>query len=144
MQVEHNLVATAMFKVSRQELSGPGVALVSVALLAAATWMSVQLSDRLGLFFGIAVVLAAITAALVVDDAGLFMAGVLPPLLLVGTTVAAVAMAPQAVAAADLARDADAASRVVAGVVDHATALVIGHVAALTIIGARIRGASPV
>jgi len=129
----------SVFKAFDRELSGPVVAVLSGALLGAAAWLSVALSDRLGSFFGVCLVLAALTAALVVNTAGLFAAGVLPPLLLLAAVIAVVIGAPPAIDTAPLAGGDGALLRVIAGVVDQATPLVIAHVAALTIIAFRVR-----
>lgn len=123
------------------ELPGPAAAVLGAALLAGSAWLSVTLGGRLGIFFGICFVFTAITVALVVDAAGLFVAGVLPPLMLLVLLTGVVFLAPAAVDAPQLAADAGGPQRVIAGVVDHAAALVIGHVAALAIIGLRIRAA---
>lgn len=137
------MMSTAsVFKAFDRELSGHVVAVLSGALLGAAAWLSVTLSDRLGLFFGVCLVLAALTAALVVNTAGLFAAGVLPPLLLLAAVVAVVIGAPSAIDAAQLTGGDGALLRVIAGVVDQATPLVIAHVAALTIIAFRVRTAA--
>jgi len=124
------------------ELTGPAAAVVATVLLAACAWVSVALTERLGVFFGLCLVLAALTVALVVDTRGLFVAGVLPPLLLLGVLTMVVMLAPSAIDAPHLATDAGHLQRVIAGVVDHATALVVGHLAALTIVGLRIRVAT--
>ncbi|CAN5587693.1 hypothetical protein BH18ACT8_BH18ACT8_02370 [soil metagenome] len=134
--------ATRVFKAFDRELSGPVVAALSGALLGAAAWLSVTLSDRLGLFFGVCLVLAALTAALVVNTTGLFAAGVLPPLLLLTVVIFVVIGAPAAVDVARLTGSDGAPLRVIAGVVDQATPLVIAHVAALTIIAFRVRTAA--
>ena len=124
------------------ELPGVAATVLGAALLAGSAWLSVTLGDRLGLFFGICFVLTAITVALVVDAAGLFLAGVLPPLFLLGVLTGVVVLTPSAVDAPQLATDAGSLQRVIAGVVDHATALVIGHAGALAIIGLRLRAAA--
>jgi len=124
------------------ELSGAGTAVLGATLLAGSAWLDVALTERVGLFFGLCFVLTALTVALVVDTAGLFVAGVLPPLLLVAVLTAVAVLAPEAIDAPDLAVNAGGLQRVIAGVVAHATALVVGHVAALTIIGLRIRAAA--
>ena len=124
------------------ELSGAAAAVLGAALLAGSAWLNVVMTERLGLFFGLSFVLCALTIALVVDTAGLFVAGVLPPLLMLGVLTAVVVLAPAAVDAPHLAHDAGALQRVIAGIVGHATALVVGHGVALTIIGLRIRAAA--
>jgi hypothetical protein len=125
------------------ELTGTAAAVVGAALLAGSAWLSVTAGGRLGGFFGICLVLTAVTGALVVDGSGLFMAGVLPPLLLLAVLTGVALVTPSAIDAAHLAADAGRLQRVIAGVVDHAAALVVGHVAALTIVGLRIRAGAP-
>lgn len=128
----------SVFRTFDRELSGPVVAVVCGALLGAAAWMSVTLSNRMGLFFGLCLILTALTAALVVKTKGLFVAGVLPPLLLLAAIVAVVIRAPSAIDATRLGSGDGDLLRVIAGVVDQATSLVIAHVAALTIIAFRV------
>ena len=124
------------------ELSGAAAAILGAALLGGSAWLNVVATERLGVFFAVCFVLCALTIALVVNTAGLFVAGVLPQLLMLGVLTAVVVLAPGAIEAPHLADDASGLQRVIAGVVDHATALVVGHVAALTIIGLRIRAAA--
>jgi len=144
-QTHATAATTPLPRAFDHELSGEAAALVSGALLGAVAWLSVSSSDQLGVFYGVCFVLTALTVALVVDAAGLFIAGVLPPLLMLGVVTVVVVLVPGAIDAPHLAVDAGGIQRVIAGIVDHATALVIGHVTALAIIGLRIRamGAAP-
>lgn len=142
-QTQAAAATTPLPRAFDHELSGEAAAIVGAVVLGGVAWMTVSLSDRLGTFYGICFVLTALTIALVVDSAGLFIAGVLPPLLMLGVVTMVVVLAPAAIDAPHLAADAGSIQRVIAGIVDHATALVIGHVSALTIIGLRIRAAAP-
>lgn len=146
MQQTHVAAApTTLPRAFDHELSGAAAAVVSGALLGAVAWLNVSSSGQLGFFYGVCFVLAALTVALVVDAAGLFVAGVLPPLLMLGVVTLVVVFAPAAIDAPHLAADAGGIQRVIAGIVDHAAALVIGHVTALVVLGLRIRaaGAAP-
>lgn len=113
------------------------------ALLGGATALEVWLTDRLGLFFAICFVLTVLTAALLVRPDGFYPVGVLPPLLMVVVLVIVAWSAPQAIQAYGLASEAATLQRVIAGVVNHATPLAIGHVLVLLVIGIRIRFAPP-
>ena len=106
--------------------------------MAGVATVSIGLTDELGVFFGACFVLVSVSAALSADLRSLFAPGVLPPLLLVTVLLAVAVLAPQAIDAPGLAETAGAAQRTIAGVVEQATALIIGHLLALAAIAYRI------
>lgn len=126
---------------ARRELGAPAVVTVSAACVLGAAAVQLLLTDALGLFFGACFVLTSITAALVVRTDGFFVVGVLPPLLLIGVLTTVGVADPSAIDAPGLAEDAGLLQRVIAGIVSQAGALVIGHGAAIAVIGLRIVGA---
>ena len=128
-------------RMARRELSAPAVVTVSAACVLGAAAVQLLLTDALGLFFGACFVLTSITAALVVRTDGFFVVGVLPPLLLIGVLTTVGVADPSAIDAPGLAEDAGLLQRVIAGIVSQAGALVIGHGAAIAVIGLRIVGA---
>jgi len=128
-------------RMARRELSAPAVVTVSAACMLGAAAVQLLLTDALGMFFGACFVLTSITAALVVRTDGFFVVGVLPPLLLIGVLTTVSVADPTAIDAPGLAEDAGLLQRVIAGIVSQAGALVIGHGAAIAVIGLRIVGA---
>lgn len=128
---------------AEHELTPRGVIVLTVVLLAAGTALEVWLTDRLGLFFAVCFVLTVLTAALLVRTNGFYAVGVLPPVLMLAALSAVAWLAPLAIEAPGLVVDAGAVQRVIAGVVNHATPLAIGHGLVLLVIGARSRAAPP-
>jgi len=123
--------------VLRQELTSRGVVVATGVLLAASAWVTVQVGGQLGVFFGLCFVLVSLTGALAADDRALFTAGVLPPMALAGV-LAVTVLSPGAVAPDTVATTTGLVTRTLAGVVDLAVALVLGHLAALTVVCARV------
>jgi len=130
-------------RLAEHELTPRGVIVLGTLLLSGATWLEVSLTDRLGLFFALCFVLTVLTAALLVRSEGFYAVGVLPPLLMVAVLVAVAWSAPQAIQAPGLAVEAGTVQRVIAGIVNHATPLAVGHALVLLVVGARIRAAPP-
>jgi hypothetical protein len=128
-------------RAASHELGAGAVVAVSAGCLGGAAAVQRALTDHLGVFFGICFVLAVLTAALLVRTDGFFTVGVLPPLLLLAVITAVGVVDPAAIAAPGLSDDAGLLQRVIAGVVSQAPALVIGHAAALGVIGLRIHAA---
>jgi hypothetical protein len=122
----------------RQELSSGGVVVTAAILLLASAVVSVQIGETLGGFFGLCFVLVCLTGALGARHEALFTAGVLPPLALLAVVLIVSASAPEAVASDTVASSAGVAARTVAGVIDLAVALVIGHLAALLVVAVRM------
>lgn len=96
------------------------------------------MNGRLDLLFSVGFILIVITVPMSVDVRGLFPAGVLPPLLLVGTLLAVCIIAPNAIQVEGMAKDAGTIARLIAGTIDHGVTLLIGHGLALVIIALRI------
>lgn len=130
-----------MAPLARRDLSTAQVCVVACTVMGAVTAVSIAFDDGLGLFFGVSFVLVSVTAALAADVRSLYAPGVLPPLLLIGLLLIVAQVAPEAIDAPGLADTASATQRIIAGVVDHATALVAGHVLALGAIAYRINAA---
>lgn len=108
------------------------IAMASIALL------DVVGDGRLGMLFSVGFILVAVTTPLSVDVRALFAPGILPPLLMIGSILAFAIVAPSAIPAEGLAGSAGTLQRLIAGVIDQATALVIGHLLALGVIALRI------
>ncbi len=121
--------------VLRQELGSGGVLVSAAALLAGAAWVSVRVGGTLGGFFGLCFVLVCLTSALAASDGALFTAAVLPPLAMVLVVLLVSALAPAAVASDPV--GSNLLTRAVAGIIDLAAALVLGHLLTLLIVGAR-------
>lgn len=122
----------------RQELSSAGVVLTAAMLLLASAAVSVQIGETLGGFFGLCFVLVCLTGALGARDKALFTAGVLPPLALLAVVLIVCVLAPETVASDTVTSTAGVAARTVAGVIDLAVALVLGHLAALLVVAVRM------
>lgn len=122
----------------RKELTSLGVVVTAAMLLLASAAVSVQLGETLGGFFGLCFVLVCLTGALGARNEGLFTAGVLPPIALLAVVLIVSALAPEAVASDSVASSAGVAARTVAGVIDLALALVLGHLAALLVVAVRM------
>jgi len=118
-------VSAAPSWVLRQELGHGGVIVSAAVLLAGAAWVSVHLGGTLGGFFGLCFVLVCLTGALAASDRAMFTAGVLPPLAMVSVVLLVSVMAPEAVASDSFA--SNPLTRAVAGIIDLAAALVLGH-----------------
>ncbi len=128
-----------------RELTRRGVVCLHVLVLGVSAWVAVQVGDELGPFFGLCFVLTAVTGALAAHDRALFTAAVVPPLALVALVLIVSLLAPDAVAsdAVDRGGLAGALARTAAGLVRLATALVVGHLAALLVVAARVRVRAP-
>lgn len=124
--------------VLRRELTSRGVVVTTALLLGTCAGVTVQLGGGLGAFFGLCFVLVSLTGALAADDRALFTAGVLPPAALAAAVLVVAALSPEAVAAETVSSAASLPIRVGAGVVDLAAALVVGHLAALAVVAARV------
>lgn len=106
--------------------------------MAAITVVDVAVNQQIGLLFGMSFVLVTITIPLSVNISQLFVPAILPPLLLIGAITALAIVAPSTIPAEGLANSAGASQRIISGIIDQATALVVGHVLALAVIGLRI------
>ena len=106
-------------------LAGVAVLLVSALNLA--------LTGRLSLFFDLCFVVVCLVAALAVRPPDFFLAGVLPPLLMLLTVTVVAAVERSAVA-----DEVDSlVQAVVSGLAHHAGALLAGYAAALVVLALR-------
>jgi hypothetical protein len=133
-----SLLPSASGWLQRQELTSRGVVIAAVFLLLTSAWVSVGIGGTLGGFFGLCFVLVCLTGALGARDRALFTAGVLPPLAMIAVVLLVSAMAPEAVASGAVDSTAGVAARTIAGVVDLAAALILGHLVALAVVAARV------
>ena len=117
---------------ARQAIVVACVAMAGIALLDAAG------DGKLGTLFSVGFILVAVTTPLSVDVRALFAPGILPPLLMIGTILAFAIFEPSALPTDGVAGTAGTLQRLIAGVMDQATALVVGHLMALGIIALRI------
>lgn len=115
------------------------VVAAAAGLLLATAIVEILVRDSIGLVVGVALVLAAVAAALLVPVRNLFTAGVLPPLLLLALLVVVAVVYPDGIGAARLAASASVPQRVIAGFVDLAGALVVAHGLALLLVALRAR-----
>ncbi len=115
------------------------VVLAAAAALGAAAVLEIALRGHLGVLTGVALVLVSAGAALTVRTSDLFTAGVLPPLLTFVLVLAVAVVHPSAVSVAQLDPGAGTVQVMVAGFVDVAGALVVGHMLALVLVGLRAR-----
>lgn len=132
------LAVSPMGRLAQRDLTGGQVCTVAAASAAAMATVSIGLTSDLGAFFGCCFVLVSLTAALAASVKSLYVPGVLPPLLLVVVLFGVASLAPEAIDAPGLAETAGTTQRAIAGIVQHATALVLGHVLALATIAYRI------
>ncbi len=132
------LATSPMGRLAQRDLTGGQVCAVAAATAAVAAAVSIGLTSDLGTFFGCCFVLVSLSAALAASVHALYVPGVLPPLLLVVVLFGVASLAPDAIDAPGLAETAGTTQRAIAGVVQHASALVLGHVLALATIAYRI------
>ncbi len=110
-----------------------------MACISLAAVTALDLADgRLGFLYSLGFVLAVITAPLCVDVRSLLTAGVMPPVLLIGSLWIIALFFPDAIVVDGLPPDAGALTRTIAGVVDHGITLVVGHILAMVGIVARV------
>lgn len=124
-------------RASSRDLTAKGAVLA--ACIAMAVILLLDLADGdLGLLYSVGFVLVVVTAPLSVDVRSLLPTGVLPPALLIGSLLAVVLLAPSALPADDLAKDASALARLIAATLDHGMTLAIGYALALGVIALRV------
>lgn len=115
---------------SRRVLFGSTVALAAVVAL--------DLDDgQLGVLFSVGFILIVVTAALAVDRSGLFMAGFLPPSLMIGAIVAVATFSETALVRDGTPHSESTSAQVLAGLIYFSGSLIIGHGLALAAIGMR-------
>ncbi len=115
------------------------VVLAAALALGLAATVEITLRGHLGVLTGAALVLVSAGAALLVRTADLFTAGVLPPLLTIALVLGVAIVHPSAVSVAELDPGAGTVQVMIAGFVDVAGALVVGHMLALVLVGLRVR-----
>ena len=127
-----------MSTLSKKDLSAAQVVVAGSVAFGLVTALSIRLSGDLGFFVGLCFVLISATCALAANIRSLFAPGVLPPLLMIATVIVVATVSPDAIDIDGLSESAGALQRAIAGVVDQAVPLVIGHILALAVIGLRI------
>jgi len=127
-----------MSALARRDLTVAGVVVLGCVGIGGAASLSITLTGELGVFFGLSFVLLSVTCALSADIRALFAPGLLPPLMMVGALAVVAHTFPDAITVETLAETAGATQRLIAGVVDHAAALALGHLLALAVIGLRM------
>ena len=123
---------------SRHDLGARQAITFACTAMAAVSVLDVIGDGKLGLLFSIGFILIAVTTPLSVDVRSLFAPGILPPLLMIASMLAFAIFHPSAIPADGLASDAGTMQRFLAGIIDQATALVVGHLLALGVIALRI------
>lgn len=115
----------------------PGATAIAVVALAStlAAGVSILLTDRLGWLFGIGFVACCVAAALLVRPADFFYVGVLPPLLLLGTSLVVSLVDRGAVGSPD----DGLVQGVVSGLAHNAVALALGYALSLSVLAIRGR-----
>lgn len=118
---------------------GAGQAVVFACIAMASIALLDLLGDgKLGVLFSVGFILVSVTTPLSVDVRALFAPGILPPLLMIGSILVLAIVLPSAIPTEGLADSAGTLQRLIAGVIDQATALVVGHLLALGVIAVRI------
>lgn len=136
MTMEHTALRSGQQLASR-DLTVRGTVALGCLAMAAVTVLDL-VNGRLGFPFSLGFILIVVTLPLAIDVRQLFSAGVLPPVLLLGTLLAVCIGRPEAIVVDGLATDAALITRYIAAVVDHGLTLAIGHGLALAVIVWRI------
>lgn len=123
---------------SRHDLTAQQAIVLACSAMAIVTILDVMADGRIGLLFSVGFILIAVTTPLSVDVRSLFAPGILPPLLMIGAILAVAILHPSAITSDGLSSSAGALQRLIAGIIDQATALVVGHLLALGVIALRI------
>lgn len=117
---------------TRQAVTLASVAMALVAIL------DVIPDGRLGSLFSVGFILIAVTTPLAVEVRSLFAPGIMPPLLMIGAILVLAIVLPDSIQANGLAASDGVMQRLIAGIINNATALVVGHLLALAVIALRI------
>lgn len=123
---------------ARHDLSARQAVVVACTAMAAVAILDVAVDGKLGPLFSVGFVLIAVTTPLSVNVRALFAPGILPPLLMIGVILVFAIVAPSAIPSGGLAASAGILQHLIAGIIDQATALVVGHLLALGVIALRI------
>ncbi len=125
-------------QLAAHDLTVRGTIALGCLTMAAVTALDLVVDGRLGFPFSLGFVLIVVTLPLAIDVRELFGAGVLPPLLLLGTLLGVCIGWPDAIDVNGLAADAGLFTRYLAAVVDHGLTLAVGHSLAIAVIVWRI------
>ena len=125
-------------KLAANDLTVRGTLVAAVAAMAVVTLLDLSIDGRLGFLFSLGFVLIVITLPLAIDVRELCPAGVLPPVLLLGTLLVICLGRPEAIDVAGMQADAGLVARYIAAVIDHGLTLVVGHGLAIAVIVWRI------
>lgn len=128
-------------RLAERDLSASQAVGAAVIALLAVTMGDVVTDGTIGLLFSTTFVLICVTVPMSVNIRALFVPGVLPPLLLIGTMILVAIVAPQAISDPDLTAADGFGQHLIVGIINQAPALVIGHASALVVIGLRILAA---
>lgn len=123
---------------SRHDLGAQQAIVIACSAMAAVTLLDVIFDGRLGSLFSVGFILIAVTTPLSVDVRSLFAPGILPPLLMIAMILLLAIVHPSAIVADGLASSAGAMQHLIAGIINQATPLVVGHLLALGVIALRI------
>lgn len=120
----------------KHDLSTRRATVLAVCALTVVTILDL-LDGSLGFVFGIGFVLIVITVPLWVSERALFGPGILPPCLMMSAIVIIAIFAPSAIDTSASGGDPTLIERVLAGLLNQASALVIGYTGALIVIALR-------
>ena len=123
---------------ARRDLGARQAIVIACAAMTAIAILDVVVDGKLGTLYSVGFILIAVTTPLSVDVRSLFAPGILPPLLMIGVILIFAIVAPSAIPADGLVSSAGTLQRLIAGIIDQATALVVGHLLALGVIALRI------
>lgn len=123
---------------ARHDLSARQAIVLACAAMSGISLLDIAGDGRLGILFSVGFVLVVVTTPLSVDVRALFAPGILPPLLMIGSILALAIFEPSALPVQGVASSSGTLQHVIAGVIDQATALVVGHLLALSVIALRI------
>ena len=124
-------------QLASRDLTVRGTVVLGCLTMAVVTGLDL-VDGHLGFPFSLGFVLIVVTLPLAIDVRELFGAGVLPPVLLLGTLLAVCIGRPDAIVVDGLAADAGLFTRYLAAVVDHGLTLAVGHALAIAVIVWRI------
>ena len=123
---------------ARRDLTARQAVVIACTTMAAIAILDVMVDGKLGTLFSVGFVLIAVTTPLSVDVRALFAPGILPPLLMISVILVFSIVAPSAIPTDGITASAGTLQRLIAGIIDQATALVVGHLLALGVIALRI------
>lgn len=119
-------------------------AIVAVSVLALGAIIGLDLIDgELGAIFGVGFVLITATAPMAVRQRGLFTAGVMPPMLMVGAMAFVAVVAPDAIIIEKLPESVGTFGRTLNTTIHHGVILLLGHALAILVVLLRIWATAP-